>query len=272
MGVGKTAILGLILLLLPVVIAGEIDDIPTPETAGRPVTIFLIISFFGGVISFINPCTLPVLAAFFGYNTKKVMRNTLLFVLGLTLVFSLFGTGAAIVGGAMKANQGMFTKIVGLALIGLGVFELSGRGFTGYKIKVKNQKAGLGSFVFGMAFAVGWSACVGPILAGLLLLAATSTIINGTLLLFAYALGLGLPFLLIAPHFEKVKQTKIWSSFKGRQVSVGTHKLHTTSIIAGILLIAIGILVFLDYFTSSMSADQVQNFVGQAEAWFRIRR
>ncbi len=227
-----------------------------------------ILAFLGGVISFINPCILPVLAAFFGYNTKKVMRNTVLFLLGLSLVFCLLGLGAALVGGVVKAGQGMLTKVIGLAIIALGVFELSGRGFTGFRMKSKSS-TGWGSFMFGMAFAVGWSACIGPILAGLLLLAATSSAIQGTLLLFWYSLGLGLPFVAIAPFFERVKKTKVWNSCKGKQVSVGKHKLHTTSIIAGIFLIVIGILVFQNYFSASMSADQAQNFVGQAEAWFK---
>ena len=143
--------------------------------------------------------------------------------------------------------------------------------FLALQIRYKGgKKTPVGSFLFGGVFGIGWSACIGPILASLLLLSATTgTILKGTLLLFIYAVGLGLPLLILSVYFEKIKTKKFWRALQGRMVG----KIHTTYLISGILLIIIGILIFTDFLFSlnqiALQSSFVQNVVIQGEEYLK---
>ncbi|RME14893.1 MAG: cytochrome c biogenesis protein CcdA [Bdellovibrio sp.] len=216
-----------------------------------------ILAFAAGLLSFLSPCTLPVLSAYFasGISSRKgeVIKNTVFFLLGVSTVFSLFGMGATMIGSIFKKNRIILTQTAGVLIIIFGILGILGKGFSGLQIKLrKNKKTPLGHCLFGALFAVGWSACIGPILASLLLLSATTgTLLKGTALLFVYSLGLGLPLIIISAYFDRIKNKKLWKILHGKEISFKAFgrkiSVHSANIISGIILIIIGILIFNDY-------------------------
>ena len=173
-----------------------------------------IITFIEGIASFISPCILPIIPVYISYfalnnNSKKTFINALGFILGFTLIFVLLGLFASTFGTFVKDYLVYINILFGLflILIGLNYMEI-------IKIKFLNKTKGLkqnknlnfiNSFIFGVFFSLTWTPCVGAFLASALVMAAqTTTIIKGAFLLFLYALGLGLPFIITAIFTEKV--------------------------------------------------------------------
>lgn len=215
--------------------------------------IILIIAFLAGLLSFLSPCTLPVLPAYFAFafksDKKSITFNSIFFFLGLAITFSLLGIGAALIGSFFTENRFLLAQIGGAIIIIFGLLELTGRGFSGIKIKQTKFHGTLGSFVFGLLFALGWSACIGPILASILILASTTaTLFHGGLLLFVYAIGLGLPLILVSLLFGSINENnKIWKLLRGKlltfKIGDKSFSVHSTSLISGVLLIIIGLLM-----------------------------
>lgn len=182
-----------------------------------------LIAFFGGLLSFVSPCVFPLipayLALFAGVSLKeissgssrethlRVFTNSLLFVLGFSLTFTLLGASASFVGNILKSFKREFTVIAGLLLF---VFGLHLIGIIKIPFLLEEKRADLSrisqklplsifAFVSGFLFAFGWTPCIGPILAGILTLAAShNSVFEGITLLFTYSMGLGVPFLLSA--------------------------------------------------------------------------
>jgi cytochrome c-type biogenesis protein len=175
----------------------------------------------------------------FQINKINIIINTIFFVLGFSIVFSTLGV---LINSALSKNINQFTDslnvVAGIIIIIFGVFSiLSGKINSLNKEKkfhIKNFKSSYPmSFVFGLAFAIGWTPCVGPILGTILTLAATTPSISFSLLL-AYSGGLGIPFILMGVFFSK--STKIISSM--------TKHLKYYNIVLGGLIILLGILIF----------------------------
>ncbi len=222
----------------------------------------ILAAFTAGLISFISPCVLPLIPGYLSFisgvsiedmkrgekksgTLKKVSLNTLLFVLGFSVVFTAMGASATFVGEFLLSKLSLFNKIAGVIIIILGlhimgVFRIS---FLNYEKRFHARSRPLGSFgsfVVGLAFAFGWTPCIGPILGGCLLLACNQdTVVQGTILLSFYSLGLGIPFFITAVSF---------STFLG---FFGWAKKHfrTIEILAGLLLVAIGFLMFIGSFS-----------------------
>ncbi len=261
------------------------DDAPKlqSEFANVGFIILVILALLAGLLSFLSPCCLPVLSAHFANNFNadkgEMVKNTVFFFFGLALVFSIFGMGATLIGSFFRENRVVFTQVAGAAIIIFGVLEIFGKGFSGLNIRLKgNTKTPFGSFLFGAVFAVGWSACIGPILASFLLLSATSgTIFKGTVLLFIYALGLGIPLLIISVYFDKIKNTRFWMAIKGRTITFKILEkevnFHSTYLVSGIILIILGILIFNDYLFRlnqiALQTDFVQNIVISGEEFLK---
>jgi cytochrome c-type biogenesis protein len=232
-----------------------LDDAPKllDDFTNAGFIVLAIIAFLAGILSFLSPCCLPVLSAYFAHNFRanrgEILKNTLFFFFGLATVFSIFGMGATLLGTIFRENRLIFTKTAGAIIIIFGILELFGKGFSGLNLKLKgNNKTPIGSYLFGAVFAVGWSACIGPILASLLLLSATSgTVIKGSALLFIYALGLGIPLIVASLYFDKIKNQRFWNFLRGREVTLFKKKFHTTYLVSGIILIILGALIFNDY-------------------------
>ena len=218
----------------------------------------ILIAFSAGLGSFIAPCILPMIPAFLAYisgttlteikndqksnfqiNKINIVINTIFFVLGFSIVFSTLGV---LINSVLSENINQFTDslniVAGIIIIIFGVFLiLSGKINSLNKEKkfhIKNFKSSYPmSFVFGLAFAIGWTPCVGPILGTILTLAATTPSISFSLLL-AYSVGLGIPFILMGVFFSK--STKIISSM--------TKHLKYYNIVLGGFIILLGILIF----------------------------
>lgn len=217
-----------------------------------------VISFLAGVLSFLSPCTLPILPAYFAFafqgEKRRIMAMTFFFFLGLAFIFSIMGATATFIGSFLRANIYIITTIGGILIIIFGFMSLIGKGFSGAKVFQKSPSATLGgSFIFGATMAFGWTACVGPILAGILILAATAEgVLKGILLLFIYAFGLGLPLMIISLFFKNMNRDGIFWRFlkgKGWEVNILGYPLllHSTSMISGIIFISLGILMISGY-------------------------
>lgn len=218
------------------------------------------IAFAAGVLSFVSPCVLPLIPSYLTYITglsfeqldeehpdvkvrMRVMLHILCFILGFSLVFILLGAIAGIASGQIQAllREGMnwVAKIGGFLILLFGVHMtglFSFHALLSYKrIQLTKKPAGFfGTFVVGVAFAAGWTPCIGPILASILMVAATSGQVGeGTILLTFYSLGLGLPFLLSGLLFHRFLSTAKRLRHHMRKIEIGT----------GVMLIAVGIML-----------------------------
>ena len=203
------------------------------------------ISFLEGIITFLSPCLLPMLPIYVSYfagggerSTRKTLTNALGFILGFTVVFVAMGALAGTLGSFLKSHQTAVNIVSGLLVIFfglsfLGVFRLSF--FQGSRFRVDGEHMGFFSaLIFGLIFSLGWTPCVGAFLGSALALASQQGhVVQGMVMLLAYSLGLGVPFLLSALLIDKLKSTFDWV------------KRHYAVInrISGGLLIAIGLLM-----------------------------
>ena len=215
-------------------------------------------AFVAGLLSFFSPCILPLIPAYFifitGYSLNeltegdpsklraKVVGSTVMFVLGFSIVFILFGAAASMLGGLVNQYQDVLRVVGGAVIIVLGL-HISGvfriRFLDVEKRMHLSQKPvhALGTVVVGMAFGAGWSPCVGPLLGSILALAAgQETVWQGMLLLAIYSLGLAIPFLVLSMFVHLVL------AFVRR----GTKVIRYVNITAGILMIIVGVLLIAD--------------------------
>ena len=218
----------------------------------------ILIAFSAGLASFIAPCILPMIPAFLAYisgttlteinnnqktnfkiNKINIIANTIFFVLGFSVIFSTLGV---LINSILSENINQLANslnwIAGIIIVIFGIFMIASTKINSLnkekKFQIKNFKSSYPmSFVFGLAFAIAWTPCVGPILGTILTLAATTPSISFTLLL-AYSIGLGIPFILIGIFFSK--STKIISSM--------TKHLKYYNIVLGGFIILLGILIF----------------------------
>jgi cytochrome c-type biogenesis protein len=177
-------------------------------------------AFAAGFISFISPCVWPLLPAYLSYvsgvayadiggETRRVTIATACFVAGFTCMFALAGAGVGLLGGQFLSHRRTLEIIAGVLVIVMGVVlaGLAGTRFLQRELRVdiKRTPSGLiGAFLAGLAFAIGWSPCIGPTLSSILALAGESGHAGqGAILLFVYGLGLGVPFLLFGLFFTR---------------------------------------------------------------------
>ncbi len=217
-------------------------------------------AFIAGLLSFLSPCVLPLVPPYLCFlagvsfdefqnraagATASVVRTALAFVLGFTTVFVLLGATASIIGQALTRHLETLSMIAGLIIIVmglhfLGLWRLSWL-YATKRVDVQSKPPGmLGGYIVGLAFAFGWTPCVGPVLAAILFLAgSTDTVWQGAGLLFVYALGIGLPFLVAAlfagPFLNLMARAK--------------HHMQTVERAMGALLVVTGVL----FMTGQMS-------------------
>ena len=221
--------------------------------------ITLAVAVLAGLGSFVAPCILPMIPAFLAYisgstlselnqkggsqtitiNRTKIILNTVFFVLGFSVVFSTLGViiNSTLANSSGDLIQG-FNQIGGIIIIGFGAFLLLSSKINKLNIEKKfipkRSKASYPlSFVFGLAFAAGWTPCVGPILGTILTLAATTPSIAFNLLL-AYSLGLGIPFVLMGLFFSRASKI----------IKAMSRHLKYYNLILGGFIILLGVLVF----------------------------
>jgi cytochrome c-type biogenesis protein len=210
-----------------------------------------------GILSFLSPCVLPLVPGYVSlisgatvedlhsderHMLGTVMLHSLTFILGFSVVFIALGAVATSIGQLANEYHNLLAKIAGVIVIVFGL-HLTGL----LKIKalyadkrlhdVKGGSSALGSFAVGFAFAFGWTPCIGPILATILVFAgAQETVLKGVLLLAVYSLGLAVPFLLTSLGVDR---------FLGFYTKFRRH-LHTVEVVSGVLLIAVGVLIFMN--------------------------
>ncbi len=233
-------LLGVVAVLVFLLIIGSIIQAAAPKPtfsvlpSDRSFLALAFLAFAGGLLSFLSPCTLPILPAYFAFafqsGRKQIAFNTLFFMLGLATMFSLLGATASTFSRLLRGNQQVLLILGGAAVMIFGVMGLLGKGFTGVRSSDEepNHNATLGgSYLFGLTFAVGWSGCVGPILGGVYsLAAATASMLSGVILLFIYALGLGLPLIFVSTFLGRTSRKHIiWRALKGKGWTVETHQL-----------------------------------------------
>jgi len=178
----------------------------------------LIIAFGAGLISFLSPCVLPLIPGYIAFISGSTYNELLekkinlipiiYFTLGFSIIFVIFGMAATFIGQLLLKNSNILRIIAGLIIIVfslqvIGILKLNFLNFE-KKYYSKNNKGLFGSIILGMAFAFGWTPCIGPILGSILILASTEESINrGILLLLFYSLGLAIPFVLSGYLFQK---------------------------------------------------------------------
>jgi cytochrome c-type biogenesis protein len=214
-------------------------------------------AFVAGILSFLSPCVLPLVPGYVSLISGAtvedlqagdrrmlgtVMLHSLTFILGFSVVFIALGAVATSIGQFANEYHNLLAKVAGVIVIVFGL-HLTGL----LKIKalyadkrlhdVKGGSSALGSFAVGFAFAFGWTPCIGPILATILVFAgAQETVFKGVLLLAIYSAGLAVPFLLTSLGVDR---------FLGFYTRFRRH-LHTVEVISGVLLIVVGVLIFMN--------------------------
>ena len=204
-----------------------------------------VISFLEGIITFLSPCLLPMLPIYISYfagggerSSKKTLRTALGFVLGFTIVFVTMGALAGTLGSFLTKYQTIVNIVSGLIeiLFGLnymGIFHLNLFKGVGASMERDNLDF-FSAALFGMVFSIGWTPCVGVFLGSALMLASQQGhVVEGMLMLLAYSLGLGVPFLFSAVLIDRLKGAFNWVKAHYREVNL----------VCGGLLVIIGILM-----------------------------
>jgi cytochrome c-type biogenesis protein len=226
------------------------------------IQISYLIAFMAGFLSFVSPCVLPLVPSYVSYitglsfeelsNADKPQRVTwitaksaLIFIAGFSTIFIAFGASATVVGRLFLTHQELIRQIGGGIIIFFGLYVMGALKLRWLSVdkhfRFSDRPAGnIGTYFIGVAFAAGWTPCVGPILGSILLYAGTSgSVSKGVELLTVYSIGLGLPLFIVAVAFN---------TFLARWKSLQRH-LRMITIASGLFLVFVGLLIFTNSFT-----------------------
>lgn len=222
-------------------------------TTDFAVKVSFFIAFVAGMLGILSPCILPLLPAYFSYTFKEkknITKMTLVFFIGFSIVFVTMGVIAGFIGeqSLVVLQSDWLVTIAGIFLITLGIMSLLGKGFSSFiKLNHKFKNDIPGVFLFGMFFALGWTACLGPILAGILGIGAIlGNIWYAALLMLFYSLGNLVPLFIISVFYDKfnLSQSKF---IKGKvftfTIAGKEYNIHSTNLISGILFLIIGLIM-----------------------------
>lgn len=224
--------------------------------------ISLIAAFSAGLLSFVSPCVLPLVPSYISYITglsveqltdaservkfkKAIVLNSLLFIAGFSSVFIAFGASASLLGQVLITYQDHIRRFGGVLIVVFGLYLLGILNLSFLKMEhrfqFRSRPAGyLGSFLIGVAFAAGWTPCVGPVLGSILLYASTTdSLVSGVVLLTSYSLGLGLPLFLTALGVDR-----FLAYFKQARAY-----LWGVSTVSGVLLVVVGVMIYANSLT-----------------------
>lgn len=216
------------------------------------------VALLAGLLSFVSPCVLPIVPPYLAYmggvsvtdmdetRQSRVVIAAMFFVLGLSVVFILMGASASALGRLFLTQQDHFITAAGI------ITMIFGAHFIGvFRIPFLDQEArldagdqggsALGAFILGLAFAFGWTPCLGPVLGAIVSIAASeANVLRGVALLAAYAVGLGLPFVLVALFFPRLKGPMNWMK----------RHLDRVEKVSGLLLWTVGLMLITGQFTN----------------------
>ena len=207
--------------------------------------------FLEGFLAFISPCMLPMLPVYLMYlaaesegGKRASVANTIGFVAGFSMVFMAMGATATAIGSTLAEHPALLRRVSGavIALFGLHFLGLLKIGFLDVEKKLgEGTKRGgfTGALLFGGAFSLGWTPCLGPFLASAMLLAGNGkTLWQGVFCLFVFSMGLGIPYIIAALLFTRIKGVFQWLRRNGAAIKK----------ISGAVLVAAGIAIATDYF------------------------
>lgn len=216
------------------------------------------IAFAAGILGFLSPCIVPLVPGYISFvsglslaemdpaarrrHLHRIVGTTVVFVLGFASIFTALGASATVLGSFILTNRQLLSRIGGVLIILLGLSVLGIIKIPGLyrerQFQLERRPRGvLGAFPIGMAFGFAWTPCVGPVLAAILTLAATSqNALGGAGLLLAYAMGLGIPFLITAVLITTAFDGFAWIRRHGRAVET----------VSGIFLLVMGAALMLD--------------------------
>lgn len=212
-----------------------------------------LLALAAGVVSITSPCCLPLMPGYLAYVSgtaeseaaagvavrTRVLGAAVLFVFGFALVFTALGAGFSVFGDQLIARRQFLVRIAGVFIIGIGLVTAGVLRipflYRELRMDLRRVRPGPGEAVpLGMAFAIGWTPCIGPVLAGILTAAATADgAWSGASLLFVYSLGLGIPFVLLALGYARANSAFSWLRRHGRGVEL----------VGGGILVAMGVLM-----------------------------
>lgn len=222
----------------------------------------LLLAMAAGLLSFLSPCVLPLFPSYISFvagvsfdeiqgtvanprTRRAILINSLLFILGFSLVFIALGAGATLLGQVLFQQQGVIRKVGGAVVILMGLYVGGWLRIPflmrEWRMELKDRPAGyLGALTVGVTFAAGWTPCIGPILGSILTLASVSqTASTGIMMLVAYSLGLAIPFFVSSLAIHRF--VGFFDRFK-RFFPVVTRG-------SGMILVGLGVLLVTDYFT-----------------------
>ena len=216
-----------------------------------------VVAFGAGMASFLSPCVLPLVPSYLSLmsgltatemtvttktDQRTVLRAAVLFVAGFTLVFAAVEAGASALGHTLRAHQIGLTQVAGVVIILMGLLfaGLIRPSWLMRERRLHVMPSKLGSWaapVMGMAFAFGWTPCIGPALGAVIALSGTqNTLPRGELMLLCYSLGLGVPFIAFGVAFGRLAGVLAW---------VKVH-LRVVNLVSGLLLAGLGVLLLTD--------------------------
>lgn len=233
------------------------------------VSLDLFVAFSAGLLSFLSPCVLPLVPSYITFVTgmsfdevqrarRAALVHALLFILGFTLIFLALGATASVLGRVLIAARDWITRVGGVLVIVFGLYLLGLFNIRAFarerRFHLADKPVGyLGSVLVGIAFGAGWTPCIGPILGSILIYTSgTADLGRGLLLLLCYSLGLAIPFLIAALAINRFLAA--FARFRSGMVWVNR--------IAGVLLIAVGVLMVTNYF--NILAGYLQAFTPEA--------
>jgi cytochrome c-type biogenesis protein len=218
------------------------------------VSLGVAIAFTAGLLSFLSPCVLPLIPSYVTFMTgmsledvqkqrRTAVVHALLFILGFTLVFLTLGATATVLGRLLLAQRMWIARVGGVLVILFGLYLLGVFNFGAFarekRYHITDKPLGyLGTVVVGIAFGAGWTPCIGPILGGILTYTASqANLQQGLVLLFAYSMGLALPFFLAAFAIERF--IAVFQRFRSKMIWVNRF--------AGAMLVVVGVLMMTNY-------------------------
>jgi len=212
-----------------------------------------VLALVAGIVSITSPCCLPLMPGYLAFVSgttgsedvgtvavrSRVVGSALLFVLGFALVFTALGAGFSVFGDQLIARRQFLIRIAGVFIIVMGLVTAGVLRipflYRELRMDLRRVRPGPGGAIpLGMAFAIGWTPCIGPVLAGILTAAATADgAWSGAGLLFVYSLGLGIPFVLLAFGYARANRAFSWLRRHSRSVEL----------VGGGVLVAMGLLM-----------------------------
>jgi len=228
----------------------KILDYNTQSTKDIAAKVSFFFAFLAGMLGILSPCILPFLPSYFAYTFKEkknITLMTLVFFIGFSLVFVAMGVVAGFIGerSLLVVQLDWLVMFAGAVLVAMGVMSIFDKGFSGLILKRKHAKHDIpGTFMFGIFYAIGWSACLGPILVGILGIGALlHNPWHSALLLFFYSLGNLVPLFLLSVFYDtfNLGESRL---IKGKLLTFTledkVYHLNSTKLISGLLFILVG--------------------------------